>query len=405
MKAVILTAQSSLKLMPFSKTRHKSMIHITGSCILEKTVSDLALAGLKELIVVVNHHQNQIRNHFLTGGRFGVNITYLEQKEPDGIGSAVALCEPLLGREPFLLVYGDIITASDHFRRILGDREETGDGYLTAVTHPEFELHDCGSVYINHEMKITKLLEKRRVEQSQNYVLAGCHILDGTFFDVLRANEGHMENALKHCIARGVLNASVWEGDWIDLEYPWHILEANRFMMKAFSKVEIPASCSVDPNASIQGPVVLGERVVVRAGAVIDGPCYVGSDTFIGNHCLLRDHVSIGERSTIGFGTEVKNSVFFGNTSVGRLSFIGDSVVGENVEIGSGTITINNHSDKRPIVYRTERKNIAVKRRKLGAFIGDGSKIGSNHTLAPASSIEAGTVVDDNFTLVRGGTA
>ena len=102
----------------------------------------------------------------------------------------------------------------------------------------------------------------------------------------------------------------------------------------------------------------------------------------------MRKYTAVGKGCTIGYGVELKNCIFSGNSRVGRLSFIGDSVIGSNVDIGSGTMTINCNLDKSSVKSRISGKIIDTGLNKLGAFIGDDAVIGSGNT------IMAGTVID-----------
>ena len=94
----------------------------------------------------------------------------------------------------------------------------------------------------------------------------------------------------------------------------------------------------------------------------------------------------------IGYGVELKNCVLFGNSEVGRLSFVGDSVIGENVDIGSGTMTINENLDRTSVRVDVLGETVDSGLTKLGAFIGDDVKIGAGNTLAAGTVLTPGTM-------------
>jgi bifunctional UDP-N-acetylglucosamine pyrophosphorylase/glucosamine-1-phosphate N-acetyltransferase len=117
---------------------------------------------------------------------------------------------------------------------------------------------------------------------------------------------------------------------------------------------------------------------------------------YIGNSVLIRKNSSIGPNCKIGYGTEIKNAILFGNSAVGRLSFIGDSVLGENVQLGSNTVTVNYNTLGDPIFYHSQDEDpIDTNLAKLGAFIGDECKVGTGHRIAPGMPIEPGKTVPD----------
>jgi bifunctional UDP-N-acetylglucosamine pyrophosphorylase/glucosamine-1-phosphate N-acetyltransferase len=138
---------------------------------------------------------------------------------------------------------------------------------------------------------------------------------------------------------------------------------------------------------------------VVKAGAVLAGPCYIGRDCYVGNNVLVRSYSSLGPGSTIGYGVELKNCVLFGSSQIGRLSFVGDSVIGENVDIGSGTMTINGNLDGTAVAVGVRGEPVDSGLRKLGAFVGDDVKVGAGNTLAAGTVLMPGETVPHHATV------
>jgi bifunctional UDP-N-acetylglucosamine pyrophosphorylase/glucosamine-1-phosphate N-acetyltransferase len=143
--------------------------------------------------------------------------------------------------------------------------------------------------------------------------------------------------------------------------------------------------------------------VVIESGASIFGPCYIGKESFIGNGVLVRPYTAIGANTMIGFGVELKNCILHDGVKVGRLSFIGDSVIGEGVEFGSGSMTVNFNMDRSNVQLPIEKGFVDSGLTKLGAFVGDGARIGSSNTLAPGTVIARGETVPNYHTHPRGG--
>ena len=400
MKAIILAAAKSKKLTPFSDTRPKSMISISGQSILETILRHLEAAGIREVWIVVNHQKQIIQDYFKYGKKIGLKIEYIEQAEEGGIGQAVSLCENAVGKDShFLLAYGDVLMADNHFKHLLDRFERGRPNALATIAHPLSD-GDYGNIYIKHDMQISKFLEKPEGARMSNYILGGSFILSRECFDYLSKNNLDMVTYYQHLISENQMIASLWEDSWIDISRPWHILAANQMMMKPWDTSIIPDSVSIDPNVSIKGIVHFGENVHVSAGTSIVGPCYIGSNVFIGNNSLIRKNSSIGSNCKIGYGTEIKNAVLFGNSTVGRLSFIGDSVLGENVQLGSGSMTVNHDSLGREIEYQPPGEEaINTQLPKLGAFVGDDSIIGTGHTIAPGTYIATGTRISDRITI------
>jgi bifunctional UDP-N-acetylglucosamine pyrophosphorylase/glucosamine-1-phosphate N-acetyltransferase len=397
MKAVILAANYSPRLLPFTATRAKPMIRIAGRHILESILDGLHNAGVHEALVVVHHEQQALRDHFGDGGDFGMGLEYVEQPELLGIGHALSCCEPYLKRQPFLLVYGDVLADGNPVPQLLRAFAETGRE-VALVTLPR-NSNEYGNVYLDNEMKIRRFIEKPQGRMQSNYVFAGGFVLQPRIFDLLRQHDQSIEACYQYLVQNDGLQADLWEGTWIDVVYPWHILEANQMMMSAWRTAHIHQSAKVAGNVQLEGPVVIERNVVIESGAVLKGPCFIGEGSYIGNNSLVRTFSAIGPNSVVGYGSELKNCVLFGKSDLGRLSFIGDSVIGEGVSLGTALTTVNHFSDGKNIVVSTANESVDSGLPKLGAFIGDGVRIGARQTLAPATIVPAGSFIEDNISL------
>lgn len=400
MKAIILAAGKSKRLQPFSATRPKSMIFLAGEHILETTLTQLKEAGITEVLLVVGHQRQVIQDYFHYGKKLGIKLDYVVQENPASIGNALLMCrEKIKDQDHFMLVYGDVLTDENPFFDLIETYQRDSPSALAGVTHPRSK-GNFGNVYLNHEMKINRFIEKPEDSTLSNYVFSGHFILPQKAFSSLEKNNGNMVELLQELISQEKMSASLWENGWIDISRPWQILSANQMKMESWKESKIAGTARIESNVNIQGVVHIGENVLIRSGTTIVGPCYIGDNVYIGNNALLRENSSIGPGCKIGYGTEIKNAVLFGNSNIGRLSFIGDSVLGNHVQLGSGTITINYITTGGNIPFKTlEGDMIDTGKQKLGAFIGCNAQIGSGHTLAPGIKIEPERKVEDHISI------
>lgn len=130
---------------------------------------------------------------------------------------------------------------------------------------------------------------------------------------------------------------------------------------------------------------IIGEGTIVEEGAFVKGPAIIGRNCNISHGAYIRENVIIGDNVTIGHAVEVKNTIIVGNTAVAHLSYIGDSVVGSDINIGGGAKTANFRLDGKGIRVRFGKESIDTGLEKFGAVIGDGSKIGVNSVLNPGT--------------------
>ena len=396
MKAVILAANRSTRLSPFIETRCKPMIHIAGQYILENTICFLKTAGINDIVLVVNHKQDLIRNVFESGQKYGVNIEYIVQNELLGIGHALNLCQSSLDKNPFLLTYGDVLTDENPYSSILQTYTETNKE-VAMVALPE-SSNEFGNVYLDHEMKISRLIEKPSGVQS-NYVFAGIFVLSPYIFELLKMFKNDISLCYEHIIGTGGLQACLWEKGWIDMIHPWHILVANQMLMNSWQTAKIDSTAKLLGHVYLEGAVRIGRNVTIETGTVLKGPCYIGENSYIGNNSLIRNYSAIGPNSTVGYGSELKNCVLFGSNDIGRLSFIGDSVIGENTTTGSGLTTVNHFAEYSPVICKTGNVTVETGLTKLGAFFGDNVKIGVRHVTGPGSILSSGSKIPDSTTL------
>jgi len=136
----------------------------------------------------------------------------------------------------------------------------------------------------------------------------------------------------------------------------------------------------------IRGEVYIGEGTRVRSGSYIVGPVAIGNGCDLGPNCYIRPATSLGDGCRVGSAVEVKNSIVMRGSRIPHHNYVGDSVLGENCNLGAGTKIANLRLDGEDI----EIAGVGTGRRKLGAIIGDGVETGINTT------INVGSLIGDN---------
>lgn len=139
--------------------------------------------------------------------------------------------------------------------------------------------------------------------------------------------------------------------------------------------------------------VVLGEESTIEPTAKISGTVCIGKNSRIGHGALLRDNVVIGDHCTIGHAVELKNCIILNNTAIAHLNYIGDSIIGNFVNISGGAMLANLRFDKKPVTVAYDGKKIPTNLAKFGAVIGDYTQIGVNSVLNPGTVLGKNTIV------------
>ncbi len=131
--------------------------------------------------------------------------------------------------------------------------------------------------------------------------------------------------------------------------------------------------------------VYIGEGTVIHPSVEIIGPAIIGRNCTLGHASLLRGGILLGDDVHIGHAVEVKHSLLLNNAAVAHLNYVGDSVIGNHVNISGGAILANYRLDKKSVSFWFEEKKIETSLEKFGAIIGDHSVIGVNAVLNPGT--------------------
>lgn len=141
---------------------------------------------------------------------------------------------------------------------------------------------------------------------------------------------------------------------------------------------------TVMDGAVLEGDgIYIGKGSVVEPGVYIKGPAIIGQNTEIRHGAYLRGNVVAGDNCVIGHTTEVKNSIFLNGAKAGHFAYVGDSVLGNGVNLGAGTKLANLKIVDSNIVLTVNGKSLPTGYRKMGAILGDGVEIGCNAVTCP----------------------
>lgn len=167
---------------------------------------------------------------------------------------------------------------------------------------------------------------------------------------------------------------------------------------------------SIDPSAVIEagavlddaaGPIAIGPRTRVCAGAILRGPIVIGADCLIGNQAMIRGPALIGEEVRIGFCTEIKHALIGDRVSIGPMCFVADSKIDEDAYLGAQVRTSNHRLDRQPVTVRDGAREIVTGLEKLGCWIGAGASLGIQVIVLPGRTIAAGSLFEPRITIAR----
>jgi bifunctional UDP-N-acetylglucosamine pyrophosphorylase/glucosamine-1-phosphate N-acetyltransferase len=246
----------------------------------------------------------------------------LVTQEGGGTGSTAKIINE---NKPFMLSNGDIVPS------VVPEPEDIP----TVYTHQVKEASGYGVI------KYNKIIEKQKTGPA--LINAGIYYLDSNIFEFIdEVNEVNGEIRITDALNKYETIHTKKLNSWLSVEYPWDLLNAQT-----------------------------GQ--------------YISDDASVHQDAIIRGNSYIGPNVKVGKNAEIKESVLLEGVTAEHHCYIGDSVVGKNVNVGAGVVTANMRHDEKNV----SSNGVDTNRRKFGAVIGPRAKLGANTTLNPGTVIEA----------------
>ncbi|HOX82074.1 MAG TPA: DapH/DapD/GlmU-related protein [Chryseolinea sp.] len=169
---------------------------------------------------------------------------------------------------------------------------------------------------------------------------------------------------------------------------PWSITTKAQEII--LSKIKALGS-----DYTIVNDVAIHKTAIVEEHVITKGPIIISANCFVGAHAYLRGGVYLAEHVSIGPGCEVKSSFIMSHAALGHFNFVGDSILGSNVNMEAGSVIANhfNERDDKTIFVTMNGKRSAIEITKFGALVGDHSRIGANAVLSPGTILQQKSIV------------
>ncbi|WP_444902620.1 bifunctional UDP-N-acetylglucosamine diphosphorylase/glucosamine-1-phosphate N-acetyltransferase GlmU [Microbulbifer sp. SSSA007] len=400
---------------------------IGGIPMLGRVIEAARQLGEVEITVVIGHGAEMVREHFADSG-----VHFVEQAEQLGTGHAVAQAIPNFREGATVLVlYGDVPLVKSGTLQSLLSAADKGPALLSVeMANPA----GYGRIVRDEAGRVLAIVEEKdadadtlAIREVNTGILAApaellsrwlpelsCDNAQGEYYltdviarsvseemavtgvrasDVLevsgvnsRSQQAQMERALQHSRALALMNAGTT------------LLDPARIDIRG--SLECDTDVSIDINCIFEGRVTLGKGVQIGPNCLLKN-CHLADGTRVEANSIIED-AEVGEACTVGPfarlrpGTELAAGAKVGNfvetkkakvgvgSKINHLSYVGDAVIGEAVNIGAGTITCN---------YDGVNKSLTE--------IGDGAFIGSNTALVAPVKVGSGATVGAGSTITR----
>ncbi len=404
---------------------------LAGKPLLEHVVMTAQQLNVRQIHVVYGYGGSAVPSRLSH-----INVHWVEQIEQLGTGHAVAQAMPFVRNgDKVLILYGDVpLISVETLQRLL----ETTDNALALLTIHLDDPTGYGRIVRDGRSNVLRIVEEKDASETERLLTeinTGILAVDAerlrAWINALENNNVQGEFYLTDIIAMAVQNgvaintiapSSAIEvmgvnnkAQLAQLERHYQRAQAQQLMLQGVTlcdparfdlrgELEAGSDVFIDANVIIEGKVILGNRVRIGPNAWIRN-ARIGDDVEIFANCVIEDAIieadcrigpfarirpetRLAEGVHIGNFVEIKKSAIGINSKINHLSYVGDTSVGKNVNIGAGTITCN---------YDGANKHRTI--------IGDGAFIGSDTQLIAPVEIGAGATIGAGSTITRNAPA
>ena len=376
-EALILAAGKGTRMWPLTDNMPKPLLPLCGISIIEQQIAALTKVGVKNVNILIGHRMKEISDLLGNGKKYDVKINYIVQSEQKGTGHAVSLAEKHV-KDSFFCLNGDTLIDEKNLK-LLAKKDNKMAMMVTTV--------DDGSNYgvVKSENGIlSSIVEKGMGGKSS--INAGIYLFNKKIFTSLKSIKKSIRGELEltDALLSNKIYTIEYEGFWKDIGSPWDLLTANEFFI---DQIKNEKKSDIEDNVTIKGEIYIGKNTIIKAGTYIEGPIWIGDDCIIGPNAYLRKGTVLCGDNKVGASSEIKNSILLENAKAPHHNYVGDSIIGKNCNLGSGTKIANLRLDKKEINVVHKGKLVNTGRKKLGVIMGDNVATGIN------SSINSGTII------------
>jgi len=177
---------------------------------------------------------------------------------------------------------------------------------------------------------------------------------------------------------------------WEDPQRPWSILGGGSFGLIS----QIIEITGAEDGILIDNSAIIGEFVR------IEGPCIIGPNAIVKHSAFLRAGSWICEGAVVGHSSEIKHSILLPNSKAPHFNYVGDSIIGMDVNLGAGAKISNVRNDRREVIVTlSDGERVETGLRKFGAIIGDNSQLGCNVVTNPGTIMVPESMIQPNETV------
>jgi UDP-N-acetylglucosamine diphosphorylase / glucose-1-phosphate thymidylyltransferase / UDP-N-acetylgalactosamine diphosphorylase / glucosamine-1-phosphate N-acetyltransferase / galactosamine-1-phosphate N-acetyltransferase len=169
---------------------------------------------------------------------------------------------------------------------------------------------------------------------------------------------------------------------------PWEIIENLDDLLLQIIK-------TLDSCYKIENNIAIHKTACIEQGVILKGTIIASENSFVGANAYLRGPIYLSNSVKVGPSSEIKQSLIFDNSAIAHFNYIGNSIIGQNINFEAGSICANHYNERQDkrILINYNNSIIDTKTEKFGSLVGDNSKIGANAVLSPGTILEKNSIV------------
>ena len=247
-KGIILAGGHGTRMSPLTKAVNKQLLPIYDKPLIYYPLSVFMLAGIRDILIVVNKGQlNQFKKVLDNGKRFGVNIQYIEQSTPKGLPDAFILGQKFIGKDNVALILGDNIFYGIENEISFSVKNFTDGARIFAYNVPDPERY--GVIEFNEEEIVS--IEEKPSHPKSSYVITGLYFYDNNVIDIAKdikpsnRNELEISDVNKVYLEQKRIEATKLQRGivWLDAGTSTSLLQASQFVQTIQERQQINIGC------------------------------------------------------------------------------------------------------------------------------------------------------------------
>ena len=402
--AVVMAAGKSTRM----KSDLPKVLHsLCGQPLLAYVLTALDEAGVGRKVVVVGYRAELVQEQF----KDWPGVEFVEQKEQRGTGHAVMCAESALkGHDgPVVVIAGDMpLVRGEMIRQMIDRLTATKSAAIlgTALVSDPFGM---GRIIRDKENSFVRIVEQRDAtpeEAAIKEINPSFYAFDGAalFAALKKVGTGNVQGEYYLTDVPAILKADgkavraeilADEVDAYGINDRRQLAKTHELMQQRIQdRLMLEGVTIVDPRSTyIDARAKIGRDTVIRPFTMIEGPCEIGSACIVGPFTHLRPYTTLADDVKLGAFVQVVRSTIGAGSQAIHLAYLGDTTVGERVNIGAGVITANfDRKIKSPTTIDSD------------AFLGSGAVLVAPVHIGADATVGAGAVVTKHHDVRPGET-